>query len=70
MSAKGDKLECGCVVGYYWCWRHDIYVKQDPKDPAWRVADVHRDERSEERTCTCFISAPCSFCTNETERDE
>ena len=58
-------LECGCVVGQYWCSKHDIYNKQDPNDPPHRIGSDVAPE-----CCSCHISAPCSFCTRETENTD
>lgn len=49
---------CGCIDGYYWCSKHDIYTKQDRKnDPRWTGEDE----------CSCHIVAPCSYCVNNFE---
>ena len=63
---KGHKFKCGCIAGHYWCAKHDIYNKQDPKDPPpHRVTDYPKDYKTE--GCSCHISPPCSFCVNSTE---
>jgi hypothetical protein len=53
-----------CVEGFYWCDAHDIYARTPE-----RVAKLSPAERSQDdfvlakqRSCTCFILAPCSFC--------
>lgn len=44
MKKKGHKFECGCIAGHYWCAKHDIYTKQDPKDPPpHKFADYPED---------------------------
>lgn len=33
---KGHRYECGCIHGYYWCDRHDIYTRTREDDrPPW-----------------------------------
>lgn len=33
---RGQTLECGCVVGAYWCSRHDIYSVRTKPTEKWR----------------------------------
>jgi hypothetical protein len=56
-----ETLECGCVVGYYWCSKHDIYTKSNLNDKRHRVRDF---EVCEPEECSCHIFAPCSFCVS------
>jgi hypothetical protein len=66
---NGTTLTCGCVIGYYWCAAHDIYTRQDrERDPRWTKPEAMVCERSgPPECCSCHISAPCSFCTRETD---
>lgn len=75
MITKGHKKPCGCVVGYYWCAAHDIYHVQDGRTDN-RTNSEHEYDRyaatgtlsdSDPDCCSCHISAPCSYCTRETE---
>lgn len=59
------RLDCGCVVGFYWCNKHDIYNKQDTNDPPHRV----RDFEVIPDCCSCHIMAPCSFCVNDNPKE-
>ena len=41
----GTKLKCGCVIGYYWCGIHDIYVPQDRQhDLRWTNPEAMVEE--------------------------
>lgn len=70
-------LKCGCVVGAYWCAKHDIYTGNVPP---WG-AGVKREEESKKvydeeadydkpECCSCHLSAPCGYCERtQTEED-
>ena len=66
----GTRYDCGCVKGYYWCSRHDIYTRQRPDDlPPHGAGD--RDGTVKARPlpegCSCHLSAPCSWCVGSEE---
>jgi hypothetical protein len=65
------KYDCGCIEGYYWCSKHDIYNKQNPNDlPPHGYNTEHGKIMAKEilentelnTSCSCHISAPCSYC--------
>ena len=33
----GQRLDCGCVVGAYWCGPHDIYARRSKLTYTWRM---------------------------------
>ncbi|WP_152559370.1 hypothetical protein [Tumebacillus flagellatus] len=73
------RFDCGCVDGHYWCKKHDIYTKFDPKDPPPHGVGHVRSKPYQDpvvrkmcapedyvpTSCSCHISAPCSFCTGQ-----
>lgn len=66
---NGTRLKCGCVIGAYWCGKHDIYVKQDrKKDPRWTTPESIIDYTPPEG-CSCHINPPCSYCMGLKENE-
>lgn len=73
-------LKCGCIPDHYWCSKHDIYTGNVPpwgagsrraKESKQVYDDEYFDDMDKEpQGCSCHISAPCSYCVNQTEDEE
>ena len=72
------QLKCGCVVGAYWCSKHDIYTGNTPPWGAGerRHAESYKvfkeewqDDDRHPECCSCHLSAPCGWC-ERTQNDE
>ena len=79
MEAK--TLKCGCVVGQYWCSKHDIYTGNTPpwgagsrrSKQSARVYNEEIDnpdiEYRKPDCCSCHLGAPCGYCTQDMDKD-
>ena len=73
------KLKCGCVVGAYWCAKHDIYTGNVPPwgagarraSESKKVYDAELDDSDRQpECCSCHLSAPCGYCERTQTEDE